>query len=313
MLTVDHILFPTDFSPCAEEAFEHAILMAKHTGATVHVLTVVGKDSDDRPMEYLPLEEAEDGSSLYYAPGPDDEQDTPVPVVYHQINDRSPADAIVQRVEESSIDVVVMGTHGRRGAERLLSGSVAEEVVRRATCPVFTVLCQAAAAEDPELPQAQPIDRILVPIDLSEHTADVVAHAEGLATLYDASVYLLHVVEDVAYPTVYGIDPITPVLPDVLKRARESLNTYAVKLRDAGCAVETHVMPGYAAQDIVDQASEHDCDLILMGTHGRTGLKRFLIGSVAEKVVRRTPCPVFIVKSFGAPIVDNEATFAVNE
>jgi nucleotide-binding universal stress UspA family protein len=72
-------------------------------------------------------------------------------------------------------------------------------------------------------------------------------------------------------------------------------------------------MPGYAAQDIVDQASEHDCDLILMGTHGRTGLKRFLIGSVAEKVVRRTPCPVFIVKSFGSPIVDNEAAFEDEE
>lgn len=309
MLTVDHILFPTDFSPCAEEAFEHAIHMAKHTGATVHVLTVVGDDSDDRPMEYLPLKEADDGSSLYYAPGPDDEQDIPVSIVYHQINGRSPADAIVQRVEESSIDVVVMGTHGRRGAERLLSGSVAEEVVRRAPCPVFTVLCQASEGDAPELPEAKPIDRILVPVDLSEHTADLVAHAQGMAALYDASIHLLHVVEDVAYPSVYGIDPITPILPDVMERARESLQHYALQLRDAGCAVDTHVMPGYAAQDIIEKATELDCDLIMMGTHGRTGLKRFLIGSVAEKVVRRTPCPVFIVKSFGAPIVDNEAMF----
>lgn len=309
MLTVDHILFPTDFSPCAEEAFEHAIHMAKHTGATVHVLTVVGEDSDDRPMEYLPLEEADDGSSLYYAPGPDDEQDTPVSIVYHQINGRSPADAIVQRVEESAIDVVVMGTHGRRGAERLLSGSVAEEVVRRATCPVFTVLCQAADEEAPELPKARPIDAILVPVDLSEHSADIVAHAQGMAALYGAAIHLLHVVEDIAYPNVYGIDPITPVLPDVMERARESLQHYAMQLREAGCDVHTHVVVGYAAHDIVEQATELDCDLIMMGTHGRTGLKRFLIGSVAEKVVRRTPCPVFIVKSFGASIVDNEALF----
>lgn len=311
MLTVDHILFPTDFSPCAEEAFEHAIHMAKHTGATVHVLTVVGEDSDDRPMEYLPLEESEDGSSLYYAPGPDDEQGTPVPVVYHQINGRSPADAIVQRVVESDIGVVVMGTHGRRGAERLLSGSVAEEVVRRAACPVFTVLCQAADTDAPELPEAQPIDRILVPVDLSEHTTNVVAHAHGLAALYKADIHLLHVVEDIAYPTVYGIDPMTPVLPDIVERAKTSLQRYAAPLRQAGCAVDTHVITGYAAHDIVEKATELDCDLILMGTHGRTGLKRFLIGSVAEKVVRRTPCPVFIVKSFGTPIVDNEAAFDV--
>ena len=273
MLSVDHILFPTDFSPCAEEAFEHAIHMAKHTGATVHVLTVVGEGSDDRPMEYLPLEEADDGSSSYYAPGPDDGPDTPVPVVYHQISDRSPADGIVQRSEKSKIDVVVMGTHGRRGAARLLSGSVAEEVVRRATCPVFTVLCQTASDDAPEFPEAQPIDRILVPVDLSEHSADVIAHAEGLAALYDASIHLLHVVEDVAYPSVYGIDPITPVLPSVMERARTSLQEYAGKLREAGYSVDTHVMPGYAAQDIVDQASELDCGLILMGTHGRTGLK----------------------------------------
>ncbi|MES3630727.1 MAG: universal stress protein [Longimonas sp.] len=309
MLTVDNILFPTDFSPCAEEAFEHAIHLAKQTGATVHVLTVVGDASEDRPMEYLPLEEGEDGESLQYAPDPDDDTSVPVPVVYHQVKDVSPAEAIVRRADESDVDVVVMGTHGRRGADRLLSGSVAEEVVRRAACPVFTVLCKAATDDADAMPSASPINTILVPVDLSEHTADVVAHAQGMATLYGASLHLLHVIEDVAYPSVYGVDPITPILPDVMDRAEKSLQHYAKQLRERGCKVDTQVLAGYAAYDIVDTVNGIGADLILMGTHGRTGLKRFLVGSVTEKVVRRAPCPVFVVKNFGKTIVDNAQIF----
>lgn len=307
MLHLNNILFPTDFSPCAEEAFGHAIHLATDTGATVHVLTVVGDEADDRPMEYLPLETADDGSGLYYEPD-DEDHDEPVRIVYHQIQDTSPSEAIVNRIDESAIDLVVMGTHGRRGADRLLSGSVAEEVVRRASCPVFTVLCQAAtdASDDPHLKDTDPIRNIVVPVDLSEHTPSVIAHAEAVAALYGATIHLLHVVEDVAYPTVYGIDPLTPVLPDVMERAEESLQRYAQTLHsDSGLTVETHVVTGYAAQDIVHSANELNADLILMGTHGRTGLRRFLIGSVAEKVVRRTPCPVFIVKNFGPSVVDD--------
>lgn len=310
MLRLNNILFPTDFSPCAEEAFEHAIHLANDTGATVHVLTVVGEEADDRPMEYLPLEAAADGSGLYYEPD-DEAHEEPVRIVYHQIQDTSPAEAIVGRVDESDIDLVVMGTHGRRGADRLLSGSVAEEVVRRASCPVFTVLCQAAtdASSDSHLEGAAPIRNIVVPVDLSEHTPAVISHARAVAALYNATIHLLHVVEDVAYPTVYGIDPLTPVLPDVMERAEESLQRYAQQIRtQTGITVKTHVVTGYAAEDIVHTAKELKADLILMGTHGRTGLRRFLIGSVAEKVVRRTPCPVFIVKNFGSSVVDDPET-----
>jgi nucleotide-binding universal stress UspA family protein len=170
-------------------------------------------------------------------------------------------------------------------------------VVRQAPCPVFTVVTQE------ERPPQTPIDRILVPVDLSEQSALVVDHAVALAEAYDASLDLLHVVEEAAFPTAYGMDPLSPTHPDVQARAREALSALVDEGAETDVPIRSHILSGYAARDIVDFASEHAADLVVMATHGRTGLERFLIGSVTEKVVRSAPCPVFTVKSFGTSLV----------
>ncbi|MFO8099539.1 MAG: universal stress protein [Salinibacter sp.] len=304
MLTIDTILFPTDFSSVAEGAFAHAAHLALRTGATIHVFNVVSPDEDDggNPMEFLPVEPVEgtrvgDAESLRVEVKTATQERGTVSVVYVQTDNASPTDAINAHAREHDVDLVVMGTHGRKGMDRLLSGSVTETVVREAPCPVFTVL----ADEDDPAPPA--IDRVLAPVDLSEQSALVVDHAAGLSEAYSAPLDLLHVVEESAYPTVYGIDPLTPSLPDVQDRARTALETLASRI-DAGAeTVHSHVLSGYAARDIVEFAEENASDLIVMATHGRTGLERFLIGSVAEKVVRRAPCPVFTIKSFGKSLV----------
>jgi nucleotide-binding universal stress UspA family protein len=185
--------------------------------------------------------------------------------------------------------------------DRLLSGSVSEEVVRGAPCPVFTVL--ATDAED----HVPTISRVLAPVDLSDQSNLVVDHAAALADAYAAPLDLLHVVEEAAYPSAYGLDPLTPALPNVQDRAREALETLAAELDPRPDPVHVHVLAGNAARDIVEFADEQEADLIVMATHGRTGLERFLIGSVAEKVVRRARCPVFTLKSFGKSLVAAEA------
>lgn len=308
MLNIDTILFPTDFSPVAEDAFAHATHLALQTGATVYVFNVVtpGTGDGSNPMDFLPVRpvkgDAVDGAEpqRMEVRTATQEQGT-VPVVYTQTESASPETAIVEHATEHDVDLVVMGTHGRKGMDRLLSGSVAEEVVRQAPCPVFTVL-----AQDEDAPQT-PIDRILVPVDLSEQSPLVVEHAAALGEAYGAPLDLLHVVEEAAFPSAYGVDPLSPTQPDVQERAQEALEALAAEIEDADVAVRTHVLAGYAARDIVDFASEQAADLIVMATHGRTGLQRFLIGSVTEKVVRSASCPVFTVKSFGKSLVTRRA------
>jgi nucleotide-binding universal stress UspA family protein len=302
-LSIDTILFPTDFSDVAEGAFAHAAHLALQHNATIHVFNVVGPEAADapNPMDFLPMASAEAGASEESVQHVEVQTVTQergtVPVIYAQTDDATPADAIVERADEHDVDLVVMGTHGRRGMDRLLSGSVSEEVVRRAPCPVFTVL---ARDDDGAGPQ---IDRVLAPVDLSDQSELVLDHAVALAESYAAPLDLLHVVEEAAYPNVYGLDPLTPALPNVQDRAREALETLASNVELRTDPVNVHVLAGNAARDIVEFATDNDADLIVMATHGRTGLDRFLIGSVAEKVVRRAPCPVFTLKSFGKSLL----------
>jgi nucleotide-binding universal stress UspA family protein len=304
MLDLDTILFPTDFSSVAEDAFAHAAHLALQYGATITVFNVVTPDDGDgsNPMDFLPVMPTEGDMVEDAAPQRVEVQTVTqergtVPVVYTQTDSDSPATAIINHATDHDNDLVVMGTHGRKGMDRLLSGSVAEEVVRGAPCPVFTVLAPSGERAD------TPIDRVLVPVDLSEQSPLVLDHATALASAYGAPIDLLHVVEEAAFPTAYGMDPLTPSLPDVQERAREALESLAAEIENFDEALNTHVLTGYAARDIVDFADEYAADLIVMATHGRTGLQRFLIGSVAEKVVRSASCPVFTVKSFGKSLV----------
>lgn len=306
-LNIDTILFPTDFSNVAEGAFAHAAHLALRYHATIHVFNVEAPDSADtpNPMDFLPGEPADeapgDGEAVQRVNVQTATQERgTVPVIYAQTDSASPADAIVDYATEEEIDLVVMGTHGRKGVDRLLSGSVSEQVVRTAPCPVFTVMPSDEPSGVPT------IARVLAPVDLSDQSETVMKHAAALSDAYAAPLDLLHVVEEAAYPNAYGLDPLTPSLPNVQDRAREALETLAGELELRTDPVNIHVLAGHAARDIVEFADKHEADLIVMATHGRTGLKRFLIGSVAEKVVRRAPCPVFTLKTFGKSLLSTD-------
>lgn len=312
MLNIKRILFPTDFSPRAEDAFSHASHLALTCDAELHVFNVVTPDKADQvnPMDYLPLERNEAGEAIYLDASHLDieldaengeDVDQRIRAVYQKMEGEAAPKSIVDYVNDHDIDLVVMGTHGRQGIERLMEGSVSEEVVRQAPCPVFTVLGR-------DEPQPGPaIGRILVPVDFSEHARMGVAYARELAASYAADIDLLHVVEEVNFPTAYEIDPFAAVsVPDVRKRAREALEQVAQSV-DLETVTECHVLTGHAARDIVDFAEKRESDLIVMPTHGRSGLERFLIGSVTERVMRSAPCPVFTIKSFGKSLLPDEA------
>ena len=147
---------------------------------------------------------------------------------------------------------------------------------------------------------AEAITRILVPVDFSSHSDRALRYATRLAARLGASVELLHVVDNPFASGAWTSEIYVPSLPQML----ESLLSEAIKRLTAmksvvasqGVDVETNVLTGQPAHTIVEHAHGGGFDLIVMGTHGRTGFSHAFVGSVAERVVRRAPCPVLTVR-----------------
>lgn len=280
MLQIRHVLFPTDYSETAQRALAVARRFADAHGAELHVLYArVPGDDVNCPT---------DPDSEAWLGGPAEH------VVQVEREGDGVAEVILEYAAEASADLIVMGTHGRKGIRRAMLGSVAEKVVRRAHCPVLTV---------PPGAEAGVIERILVPVDFSEHARLALAHAAALADELGAHLDALHTVYDVNVPSAYGLEPLGVVGPEVLDRSREALARLVAEVVAPGTRWEAHTEVGYAASDIVSFAERRGADLIVMATHGWTGLKHFVLGSVTEKVVRHAPCPVFRVHSFGRSLL----------
>jgi len=144
------------------------------------------------------------------------------------------------------------------------------------------------------------IDAILMPVDFSPHARLAAAHAAQLATTHDATLHLLHVLEEPRFPSFYGAG--SAVMydepPDLEARAHEALDELASTITDgSGLRVQRHVATGKAGPAILETAESLGVDLIVIAGLGRTGLDRLLLGSVAQDVVQHAPCSVFVVKT----------------
>jgi len=215
----------------------------------------------------------------------------------------SPATVILDYADEQDVDLIIVGTHGRRGLRHLLLGSVAEEVVRLAERPVLTVR-QGATGE------WTGFERILVPIDYSEHSNVALSYAKELAAAEGARLHLLHVLEVGAYPDFYFPVQAAQMFdtPELEKRALAHLRDRLERAPGPETETSLRVELGHPAQKIAEFAEEGvRADLVVIASHGRSTLQRVLLGSVAEGVIRRARTPVLIVKSFGKsllPLVD---------
>lgn len=176
-------------------------------------------------------------------------------------------------------DLIVMGTHGRTGIPRFLLGSVAERVVRHAKCSVLIAR---------EHGEPQPYRHILVPVDFSESSRRALEEAGDLASRTGAVVTLLHVLEL----------PASGLVPEAEQRAVTLLEEWGELVEQkTRTRVWNLVKTGTPAQQVLATAADDpSIDLIVLGSHGRTGMSRLLIGSVAEKVVRHAHRPVLIAR-----------------
>ncbi len=144
------------------------------------------------------------------------------------------------------------------------------------------------------------VRRILAPVDFSENTPAVLDWSAHLAEEHGSTVTLLHAYHlPVEFQQLEGAYLPADFWQSVRSEAETTLRGYAENLQRKGVRVEIAVCEGYAATVIVEEAAQRRSDLIVIGTHGRSGLKHLLLGSIAERVVQKAPCPVLTVKAAG--------------
>jgi nucleotide-binding universal stress UspA family protein len=283
----EDILLPFDGSDGAAEALHHAAEIAHWADATIHVLFVADTTRDSvtvvetQVVDALVLEGediVEEAERTLNTLGVDYESD---------VVQGNPAPTIVEYAERYDHDLIVMPTRGREGVSRYLIGSVTEKIVRLSSVPVLTARMQ------PDEQLVFPYENILIPTDGSAGAAHAAEHGLSLAAALDATVHVLSVVDD----TSLGLD----VRSAVSERESEQAATDAVD--DLVSEAETrgvsnsvrHVEHGAPNEVILDTIESNDIHAVVMGTTGRRGSDRILLGSVAEKTVRSAPVPVITV------------------
>lgn len=295
-MNIKRILMPTDFSDCAEAALDQAVFWARFYGAELHLLHVVVLHSAapaDLRGHFPELEDLYAGLEQY-AGGElskllEARETKELTLVTSQVRAIAPSPAILSYAESKDIDLIVLGTHGRRGLRRLLLGSVTEELVRTAGCPVLTVRGSDAG-------YVEPVRNILVPFDFSPEARWALDQAETLAKACGAQIDLLHVVSRPMPPGAIGGVPLPPPpdtgLMDVVRNDLFDL----VAGFSSEVKIVPHVNEGSPAWEICEFAERTSCDLILIAGRGLSGLSRMLLGSVSEKVVRMASLPVMVMR-----------------
>jgi nucleotide-binding universal stress UspA family protein len=311
MIELQRILFSTDFSHCADQAFSYAVQLAYDYKTELHVLHAVTLHGniDEKAEQHLDgLEEIyrqleKLASSRMGALVSDIDSDR---VVVKQVKRRgvSVAQVILDYIADEAIDLAVIGTHGRRGLGHIVLGSVAEELVRAAPCPVLTV------RELQEPRQLEAIERVLVPVDFSGFSRRALEYAKDLASNYQCRLQLLHIIEPPVYPSFYALKQshFSSLIGDIEQSTRRRMRQLVQEAVDPDVPFDVFVLEGRAVTDIPDFAEKNGSDLIVIATHGLTGLKRLFLGSVTEKVVRRARCPVFTVRAFGKSLIHERST-----
>ena len=283
-MTYTTILHPTDFSASAERALEVAVrfaaahkagLLILH-GELLHEASPVDVNSK--------LEECVESARR-----PLGQLSTNGPSIVEAIHDRAVRadELILELAEDRDVDLIVMGTHGRRGLSRLFMGSTAEHVLRKAACHVLTVRADAA------VPEAGRLRKVLVPTDFSGHSQQGLAVAAALAADWNAEVHLLHVFElpsSAAYADYVSIP--SELHEDLRAHLQEKLTAFAQGFPVARCLVAE----GHPAAEIARLADDEAMDLIVMSAVGAGSVAWLPVGSTTARVVRIAGKPVLAVR-----------------
>jgi nucleotide-binding universal stress UspA family protein len=282
---LNRIVIPLDRSVLATTAIPFGALLARVTGAPVVVVHVVQEHDD---LHLIDFDE--------YLTNLGDQFPMLAPYT-HVVRIGDPAEQILAFAGAAGT-VIVMATHGVGGVRRMLLGSVADAVVRQATVPVALIRCQ-----DTSTPTRPTIDRLLVPLDGSELSNRALPTAIDLASRFQAELHLLRVVEplptdqtgylpDAAYlsPATY-----TELMEDIEAAARDDLHLAAQTCRDAGVEPSEHIIVSTPMDGILRIATSIAANAIVIATHGRSGVRRAVLGSVTTGLVQTCAIPLIVI------------------
>ncbi|MFK7845545.1 MAG: universal stress protein [Rhodothermales bacterium] len=299
MKRIARILVTHDFSEGSKLALDYGIEYAMENGAQLHFMHVevlhdaLVSTGEENKTKGQVLYEKLRGDILKSIEKQSYRYADLKGIRYTVARDVAAAPAIVAYGKEHNIDLIIMGTHGRRGLKHKLLGSVTEEVIRFAPCTVFAVREQTGFKS-----LEQHLNLITVPIDFSDHSRAALSYAKELAAEFDATLNLVHVVEEKVHPIFHaaGVFSVYDMHPEIEETVLAELKKMVETTKGPGVPIEYSILRGNPAAELVRWTEEKGGDLVVISTHGLAGIDHAILGSVTEKIIRRAPCPVIVVK-----------------
>jgi nucleotide-binding universal stress UspA family protein len=291
------ILCPVDFSGSSAKALAYAAALARWHRAelavlhvyqiqTSPVLTVGPYVGAIGPMALSSADRAQLEATLARFVGEEAAQDVRTTTALTE--DVNVPASILAHAESMRADLVVLGTEGHSGVDRLMLGSVAERVLRKAACPVVTVPPRAPADQSPES-----VRNVLCSIDFSDSSTAALESAAAWSAKAGARLTALHVIE---LPVQASVLPeYVPLRDRLIADARDSLDALIPQTVRQSRDFETQVAVGRPGPEILRAAEIHNADLIVMGVRGRNAIDLAVLGSATQHVLRRARCPVLAV------------------
>jgi nucleotide-binding universal stress UspA family protein len=291
---IHDILVPVDFSKASRATLRQAALMAKALPGKITLLHAEEPPNYGGSMGELP------GSVLSEFPIAPARlvqrlmalaRDTIPPALFSEalVVQGAAGESIVTEANRRGSSLIVLSTHGYSGLKRVLLGSTAEYVVRHSSCPVLTTRRAGAGTAKPRLKS------ILAPVDHSAFSRKASDYAATLAARLGARLTLLHVVPPIASSGRRPLEE-SQLNARAAEGAKAELAQLAQQLEKTAPRIATLVATGDSTAEILRVAEKSAPDLIVVATHARGGIGRFLLGSTAENIVRHAPCPVLVVR-----------------
>lgn len=293
MFRYQKLLVPLDGSELAEQAVAPAVTLAKATAAEVIFLRVVPSFLlTIEPNLYREAMAVNENEARAYLKSLRSQFSSAAVTIRTKTLSGPVSESIVSFAEENDIDLIVISSHGRSGVQRWVYGSVAEKVLRQTCCATLVIRGYTQV----ELFKHR---RILVPLDGSSLAEYALEAAVAIAGAMEAELILIRITTPIhlgleTAPMEQAFDNIEAV---ERSQAEVYLKTVATSLSEHGVPIKLETMSGPVAESIIDYAASHGVDLIAMSSHGRSGISRWVYGSVAEKVLRGASCATLIVRN----------------
>lgn len=284
-----NILVPIDFSESAQDLFRFSLQFIKSMDASMTLLYVCpttalalvdGEKLENYAEDYLEQQRLSAG----------DLQDR----IQTKIVTGTPSHEIARIAKRSSHDLILITTHGNTGLKHVLLGSTAERIIRHAKTPVLVQRPKITKTKSKN--SVFRFNKIMVPVDFSDKSKETLAYAQSFAKDFGATLDIIHIVEPPVYPE-FGYAHLAVKERTVLQTAKKQMASFLESEKvDMDLVNTSTVKTGSAHFQITEWAKKKKSDLLILSTHGNTGLKHVILGSTAERVVQHAPCSVLVAR-----------------